>query len=337
MADNWLEKKFEDLRTGKTASGRRDSALKKRLDAARKSLEEERSSAVSYSFDVAGHVFAVILPESLVYEEVLSPYMPFASSGDDVPLFTLRLEPVSSLDAVSYGRKKECFNDEPPYFWMFEKFGRYNFGFSYTKEKPDCILVPSLGYTSNTLYVPREMMGKHASFALSNALMLLYAFKTIGLDTLLVHASVIAHEGAAHMFLGRSGTGKSTHSRLWLKYVKGTHLLNDDNPVVRIIDGEVYVYGSPWSGKTPCYRNERFPLKSVVRLSQAPYNRIERLSPLKSYASLMPSCSCMRWDREAMDSLHSAVGKVVTEVPGWHLECLPDQDASRVCHDAVNS
>ena len=106
------------------------------------------------------------------------------------------------------------------------------------------------------------------------------------------------------MFLGRSGTGKSTHSRLWLESIEGTELLNDDNPVIRVTDGQAFIYGTPWSGKTPCYKNEVLPLKAVVRLSQAPHNKIERLSPLQSYASLMPACSCMRWDRPSVDALH---------------------------------
>ena len=137
------------------------------------------------------------------------------------------------------------------------------------------------------------------------------------------------------MFLGKSGTGKSTHSRMWLQNIEGCTLLNDDNPVIRITEGKAYVYGTPWSGKTPCYKNLSVPLKAVVRLSQAPYNKVERLAPLKAYASLMPSCSCMRWDRQSTDRLHATVEKVIMNTGCWHLECLPDADAAHVCCSAV--
>ena len=137
------------------------------------------------------------------------------------------------------------------------------------------------------------------------------------------------------MFLGKSGTGKSTHSSLWLKHIEGTELLNDDNPVIRVIDGTVYVYGSPWSGKTPCYKNEYLPLGGIVRLSQAPYNKIVPLRPLMAYTALMPSCSCMMWDPRATEALHKSVEKVITAVRCWHLECLPDEDAARTCCQAV--
>ena len=97
------------------------------------------------------------------------------------------------------------------------------------------------------------------------------------------------------MFLGPSGTGKSTHARLWLQYIDGTELVNDDNPVVRIYqDGAATVFGSPWSGKTPCYRNVRYPLGGIVMLSQAPYNKIHRLGGLQAYIALVPSISGKR-------------------------------------------
>ena len=63
--------------------------------------------------------------------------------------------------------------------------------------------------------------------------------------------------------MGKSGTGKSTHSRLWLENVPGATLLNDDNPIVRLTLVGAIVYGSPWSGKTPCYKNESAPLAGV--------------------------------------------------------------------------
>lgn len=290
-----------------------------------------------YKYTVAGHTFAVILPDGFSEEEYLSSYLPFTEKDSQVePLFTLKLEMSDSLKELNCGVVRECLNDEAPYFWLFEaEAGRYNFGFSHTKNRPDCILIPSEDYRNSTVYVPSAYASKISEFALSNSMMLLYTFNTTNLETLMVHASVVAYKGGAYMFLGRSGTGKSTHSSLWLKNIEGTWLLNDDNPVIRVIDGQVNIYGTPWSGKTPCYKNEVLPLNAVVRLSQAPYNKIQRLAPLHSYASLMPACSCMRWDSRSTESLHKTVEKVISKVKGWHLECLPDADAAYVCNSAV--
>lgn len=291
-----------------------------------------------YKYAVAGHTFAVSLPDGYSEQVHLSPYIPFRNVDDCEPLFTLRLQEADNLRGLNPGKAVECLNDEAPYFWLFKSEGDgypYNFGFSYTKSHPDCIVMCSSDMSDNVVYVPSAYAGRLAEFALSNAMMLLYTFRTNPYDTLMVHASVISHGGGAYMFLGRSGTGKSTHSRLWLENIEDSVLLNDDNPVIRMIDGEAIVYGTPWSGKTPCYKNEAQPLKAVVRLSQAPFNKIAQLPPLKAYASLMPACSCMRWDSYSTESLHKTVEKVIMKVRGWHLECLPDADAAHVCHEAV--
>ena len=289
-----------------------------------------------FKYTVAGHTFAVVLPEGFSPEEYLKPYEPFVEKNDPDPLFTLELQLVPSLRENLPGKVRECLNDEAPYFWIFEnEDGKYSFGFSYTKSHPDCLLLTSDDFRSNVVYVNEKYAGRYVEFALSNAMMLLYTFCTSPYQTLMVHASVIAHGGGGYMFLGRSGTGKSTHSRLWLENIEDTYLLNDDNPVVRYIDGQAYIYGTPWSGKTPCYKNESMPLKGVVRLSQAPYNKITRLAPLQSFASLMPSCSCMRWDATSVSALHKTVESVISVVPCWHLECLPDADAAFLCNSTI--
>ena len=289
-----------------------------------------------HKYIVAGHKFGICLPEGMSAQHLLKPYEPFAVDDDQQILFALRLELVDSLRTVASQKVLKCLNDEPPYFWIFEEEdGSYSFAFSYTKARPDCILKVLPASDESVVYVTKDGAEKLAEFAISNAVMLLYTFYTAPYDTMMVHASVIAHEGRGYMFLGRSGTGKSTHSRLWLNHIPDTELLNDDNPVIRVFDSKALVYGTPWSGKTPCYKNMQVPLKAVVRLSQAPYNKIARLAPLQSFASLMPACSCKRWDNEAMSSLHKSVEKTITMVPCYHLECLPDEEAARVCYNAV--
>ena len=123
--------------------------------------------------------------------------------------------------------------------------------------------------------------GQYTKMAIDNALMVLFALATADKGTVLFHAAVVSHQGRGYMFLGPSGTGKSTHARLWLKHIGGTELVNDDNPVVR----QGVVYGSPWSGKTPCYRNVSYPLGGIVVLSQAPYNKIEQLGGIAGLRS----------------------------------------------------
>ena len=289
-----------------------------------------------HKYIVAGHLFGISLPEGLSPERILAPYEPFTTDCDAPAIFTLRLETVDSFDGKLSGRVVDCFNDEAPYFWIFEdESGEYFFGFSYSKDAPDCVLKISDTFADSTVYILKAGVDRFADFAVNNSAMLLYAFATSDYDTMLVHASVISWADGGYMFLGKSGTGKSTHSRLWLENIPETSLLNDDNPVIRMVDSKAYVYGSPWSGKTHCYKNEMYPLKAVVRLSQAPFNRIAALAPLQAIASLMPACSSKRWDSRSMAALHKSVEKVISAVSCYHLQCLPDADAASVCHSTV--
>lgn len=173
------------------------------------------------------------------------------------------------------------------------------------------------------------------SFGLNDALMLVYAFAGSFFDTLLIHASCILHKGRAYPFIAQSGTGKSTHSSLWMKHIEDAQLMNDDNPIIRVQDGVPYVYGSPWSGKTPCYRNIMAPLGAVVQIARAPQNSIERLQTVEAFATLLPACSSMKWDTTIYNSLCDTLTRVIGTTPIYTLHCLPDEEAARICHAEV--
>ena len=169
-------------------------------------------------------------------------------------------------------------------------------------------------------------------FALWMAVSLLSASSKM----VLIHSSVIVHQNKAVLFLGESGTGKSTHTRLWLKHIPDAHLLNDDSPILAVEDGVPVVYGSPWSGKTHCYHQLRFPLAAAVRLSQAPYNKIRRLSVVEAFSVMQPSCPpALAQDEKYEDMVVDMLSDVLTVAPVFHLECLPDEAAAWTSHDAI--
>ena len=175
------------------------------------------------------------------------------------------------------------------------------------------------------------------NFGLNNALMMMYAFAGADKMTVLMHASVVRKDGRGYLCLGVSGTGKSTHTSNWLKYIPETDLMNDDNPVVRVCtDGVARVFGSPWSGKTPCYRNVEAPIGGFLQLKQAPYNKIHRMSVVESFASLLPSCSVMKWDRRDYVGTCDTVSKLLEQVPAYFLENLPDEAAVRLSYQTMS-
>ena len=174
------------------------------------------------------------------------------------------------------------------------------------------------------------------AYAANNCMMLLYAFAAADKQTMLFHASVIGHNGKGFLFLGKSGTGKSTHSQQWLKYISGSELINDDNPVVTVTsEGKAIVWGSPWSGKTPCYRNVSAPIGAFVRIKQEKENRIKRDDTLRAFASLLPSVSTMKWDDRVYNGICDSIALLISNVPCYTLGCRPDKEAAEVCQAEV--
>ena len=173
------------------------------------------------------------------------------------------------------------------------------------------------------------------NYGLNNALMMTYAFASADQYTMLMHASVIRHQGKGYLMTAPSGTGKSTHTRLWYDNIPGCDLMNDDNPVVRIVDGQAIVYGSPWSGKTRCYRNIQAPVGGIVRIQQRPENSIRTLSPLEAFSNLLPAISNMKWDKRVYKGICDGIAELIRLCGMYELGCLPDAAAAHLCHDTI--
>jgi len=284
-------------------------------------------------YDVAGHYFGIALSDEDLLGS-LTQYEPFLVGAtipeDAAPVFLLREATVEPFPTVALTVETSQDDDGSQIVVGHLADGRSYFEFCLAGKRSARLLTDT-NYREATVWLE-----ENALFGLNNALMVMYSLATACLGTALFHSSVVSHRGRGYMFLGKSGTGKSTHSSLWLKHIEGTELVNDDNPVVRVTDdGHATVYGSPWSGKTPCYRNVGLPVGAIVSLSQAPYNRIAPLRGIAAYAALVPSISGKRWDKRMADGLHATENLLAQHVGVWHLECLPDEAAARLCQTTV--
>lgn len=281
-----------------------------------------------YRYKVAGHVFELVLPKGDALTHELSQYEPFRTEeAGGQPVF--RLQVLGERPQTGEFVREIHQDDDGSEILAGRIDNRPCFDFLLNGQWQARLLTDD-EYREATLYAEGERL-----FGLNDALMVMFALSTAGEQTLLMHASVVSYQGAAYLMLGKSGTGKSTHTRLWLEHIAGTELVNDDNPVVRIVDGQLLVYGSPWSGKTPCYRQVSYPVGAFVQLSQAPFNKIRRIKGIEAYASLVPAVSGKRWDKRIADGLHETENWVAGHVPMYHLQCLPDRDAALTCRDAV--
>ena len=286
-------------------------------------------------YEVAGHVFVLKTLGDAEWTDYLQQYAPFAVSTPVAqPVFELTaILRHDQLPANVEGFTKETQqSDDGSDIIAGQVSGHPCFEFLLHGR-----LAARLT-TTNDYKLGSVELGPEPGYGLNNALMVMFALATACCQTALFHSSVIGYKGRGYMFLGKSGTGKSTHSSLWLRHIEGAELLNDDNPVVRIVNGEARVYGSPWSGKTPCYRNVVMPIGGIVSLSQAPHNAIRRLRSIEAYAALIPSISGKRWDRRIADGLHETENLLATHTQMWHLDCLPNREAALLCcqHVAAN-
>ncbi len=151
-----------------------------------------------------------------------------------------------------------------------------------------------------------------------------------------IHASTIVCKNQSTLFLGESGTGKSTHSQLWIKNIDGAKLLNDDSPMVRVVEDSLIVYGSPWSGKTNCYINESYKVKAFVRIKRGQINQIHKHNSLQSIGAIYPSFPPMfAFDEPLADKMLEIVSGVIKTTPIYTIACLPNAEAAQICYNEL--
>ena len=147
-----------------------------------------------------------------------------------------------------------------------------------------------------------------------------FHFQLLRFEGMMLHASAVVVDGKAYLFSAPSGTGKSTHTRLWQQNLGDrAQVINDDKPALRYIDGVWYAYGTPWCGKDGININARAKLAGICFLKQAQENRIRRLSNQEAVQNLV--WQTMRRFRlaENLDLMLSNVEKIVRQIPVFEL------------------
>lgn len=154
-------------------------------------------------------------------------------------------------------------------------------------------------------------------------------------DTVLFHGSCVAVDGEGYLFTAKSGTGKSTHTRLWRELLGGRAVMvNDDKPLIRLTDGSPVIYGTPWDGKHRLSANIAVPLKAICVLERAEENTIRRITIQEAYPVLLQQ-AYRPADRMAMMKTLALIDRLAAAVQLWRLGCNTDIEAARVSFDAM--
>lgn len=155
-------------------------------------------------------------------------------------------------------------------------------------------------------------------------------------DTLLFHGSVVAVDGAAYLFTAKSGTGKSTHTRLWREvFGERAVMINDDKPFLHVGEAGVTVFGSPWNGKHRLGSNISAPLRAICILQRGTENRIRRITP-KEAVSMLVQQSNRPQNRRLMLQYMRLLDRLAARVVFYNLECNMEPEAARVAYEAMS-
>ncbi|HHW31712.1 MAG TPA: hypothetical protein GXX20_08595 [Clostridiaceae bacterium] len=154
------------------------------------------------------------------------------------------------------------------------------------------------------------------------------AFRTTILfyQGIVLHASAIDYNGKGLVFSAPSGTGKSTHANLWALH-KGAEILNEDRPAIRITEGQVRVFGSPWSGASNHFLNKSAPLIAIFLLEQSLENEVVVISPREALQRLAARCYLPYFDRSLLEMALDNIGLTMEKVPVYMLKCRPDKQS----------
>ena len=154
------------------------------------------------------------------------------------------------------------------------------------------------------------------------------------LNKLLLHASVVVTKGTGIAFIGHSGAGKSTQSRLWVKHRKA-YILNDDKPLIHFSDNKTWVSGTPWSGKSHYYLNETHELKALCIVEQSNTNKIKRISIAEAYSYIYLNNLPVFLNKEIEHLYEKLVLLLCESVPVYLLQCLPDKNAVKTVENEI--
>jgi hypothetical protein len=155
-------------------------------------------------------------------------------------------------------------------------------------------------------------------------------------NTFLFHGSCVAVDGIGYLFTAKSGTGKSTHSRLWRELLGDRAVMvNDDKPLIRVNpDGTATVYGTPWDGKHHLSTNIAVPLKAICILERAKQNTIRQITAGEAYPMLLQQ-AYRPMDSTALSKTLTLIDKLAASVSLWRLGCNTDIEAARVAYKAM--
>ncbi|MBO5955359.1 MAG: hypothetical protein J6Q10_01000 [Clostridia bacterium] len=164
-----------------------------------------------------------------------------------------------------------------------------------------------------------------------------FCLKLLDYDGFMLHASGVVYKNRAYLFSAPSGTGKSTHTSIWRKAFgeDETFIINDDKPIIRIMDDGPIVFGTPWSGKTDANVNTSVPLQGICFLERGKENHIEKMSAREAVHKILDQ-TVRPLEPVGMEKLLNVMDKLLKEVSVYRMQCNMDIDAALTAYEGMS-
>jgi len=163
-----------------------------------------------------------------------------------------------------------------------------------------------------------------------------FYLKLLSFGGFMLHSSCVCRNEKAYLFSARSGTGKSTHTHLWLREFEDAYIINDDKPALLLRDGKFSAYGTPFSGKNDESRNSSAPVRAIVFIERAPENSIEKIGVPRALPKLL-SQTVRPKTAENSEKLLGLLDSLLKSVPVFLLKCNMEPEAAHVSFDGIES
>lgn len=154
-------------------------------------------------------------------------------------------------------------------------------------------------------------------------------------DRLVFHGAAITYEERGYLFSAPSGTGKTTHIKLWKKcFADKVDTINGDKPIISAERDGIYIHGTPWAGKEGWNQNSSAPLNGICFIRQSAENRIKRLSPDKCLGMILPQVYIPKESGAAGETLE-LLDRILKNVPVYMLDCDISEEAVKCSFEAM--
>lgn len=301
-------------------------------------------------FHIAGRRIDIFSPQTEQLKRMLSGVAPFSVENENLSFNDLSLaffvkESLDAFEGESEPEKKliHSFTIEDRGCRLSREAEKYFFSIgdirnrvSDTSENRLCSLKLEMKPGSKSIKCHCASLRCIHPGHLKSSLWMALAFIGISRQTVALQSSDVIYDNRAVLVLVELGTKKSTHTKLWLRYIVGSLLFNDDSPINRIESDKnnqlvPFNYRSPWSRKGQSYFDERSHVAAFGRLRQHKISQISRIGKMGAFEALIPSFPPAYLKDDYFEALiFGIISTIVIKTPVYSLQCLPDKSVAEL-------